>query len=188
MHYSKNWSLRKPHTLGRKNVPHQPLVEPCKMLPPSLLIKLGLSNYFVQALQRHVPEFSFSCEKFQSLSVEKIKGSVFFGPQTRQLFRFPQFDLALSDDEKAAWNALPIVATGFLGNEKPSNSGSLWKILQLLTRRSAAACHSRCIFSIHTWIPFMLAVTQHVMNTVCVLTRTSQRWKALPRANGVLPY
>jgi hypothetical protein len=32
----------------------------------------------------------------------------------------------------------------------------------------------------------MLTVMQHVMNTVCVLTRTSQRWKTLTRANGVL--
>ena len=61
--------------------------------------------------------------------MEKIKVSVFFGLQTRQIFRFPQFDVALSDDEKATWNAFRIVATGFLGNEKPSNSGSLWKIL-----------------------------------------------------------
>lgn len=61
--------------------------------------------------------------------MEKIKVGVFCGLQTRQLFRCPQFDLDLSDDEKAAWNAFRNVATGFLRNEKPSNSGNLWKIL-----------------------------------------------------------
>ena len=59
----------------------------------------------------------------------KDKVSVFFGLQTRQLFRFPQLDLAVSDDEKAACNAFRNVATGFLGNKNPSNSGILWKIL-----------------------------------------------------------
>jgi hypothetical protein len=57
--------------------------------------------------------------------MEKIKVGVFCGLQTRQLFRCPQFDLDLSDDEKAAWNAFRNVATGFLRNEKPSNSGNL---------------------------------------------------------------
>jgi hypothetical protein len=55
--------------------------------------------------------------------------SVLFGHETRQLFRFPQFDIALSDDEKTAWNFFRNVATGFLGNEKPSNLGSLWEVL-----------------------------------------------------------
>jgi hypothetical protein len=62
-------------------------------------------------------------------SKEKIKVSVLFGHQTRQLFRFPQFDVTLSDDEKTAWNLFRNVATDFLGNEKPSNSGSLWEVL-----------------------------------------------------------
>jgi hypothetical protein len=58
------------------------------------------------------------CQKFPRLSIEKIKAGVFIGPEIRQLFRDPQFDLVLSDDEKAAWNALQNVAAGFLGNVK----------------------------------------------------------------------
>jgi hypothetical protein len=42
--------------------------------------------------------------------MEKIKAGVFIGLQTRLLFRDPQFDLVLSDDEKAAWNAFRHVA------------------------------------------------------------------------------
>jgi hypothetical protein len=42
-------------------------------------------------------------------------------PQIRQLFRDPQFDLVLSDDEKAAWNAFRHVATGLRGNVKAVN-------------------------------------------------------------------
>jgi hypothetical protein len=61
--------------------------------------------------------------------MEKINVGVFLGLQTRQLFTDSQFGLALSEDEKAACNALRNVETGYLGNEKPSYSGRLWKIL-----------------------------------------------------------
>jgi hypothetical protein len=37
--------------------------------------------------------------------MEKIKLGAFIGPQIHQIFRDPQFDLVLSDDEKADWNA-----------------------------------------------------------------------------------
>jgi len=55
--------------------------------------------------------------------------SVFFGLQTRQLFRFNQFDLTLIEDEMAVSNAFRNVAIVFLGNEKPPISQILWKTL-----------------------------------------------------------
>jgi hypothetical protein len=79
---------------------------------------LGLLKNFVKALDRNDSSFSFLCEKFPRLRTEKIKAAVFIGPQIRQLFRNPQFDLVLSDYKKAAWNAFRQVATGFLGNVK----------------------------------------------------------------------
>jgi len=42
------------------------------------------------------------CEKFSMLRMGKIKAGVFIGPQEHQLFGDLQFDLTLSDDEKAA--------------------------------------------------------------------------------------
>jgi hypothetical protein len=63
------------------------------------------------------------------LSTKKTKTVVFIGLQTRQLFKDPQFDLTLSVDEKAAWNAFLNVVAVFLGKETLSNSGSLWRIL-----------------------------------------------------------
>jgi hypothetical protein len=62
---------------------------------------------FVKALDRNGPAFSFLCEKFPRLSTEICEH-----------FRDPQFDLVLSDDEKAAWNSSRHVATGFLGDVK----------------------------------------------------------------------
>jgi hypothetical protein len=114
----KNWPLHKSHTPGTKNVAHQLLVDPCKVLLPPLHIKLGFMKNLLKALDRNGPAFSLLCEKFPRLSTEKIKTGVFIGTQIRQLFRNPPCDLVLSDDEKAGWNAFPNVATGFLGNLK----------------------------------------------------------------------
>jgi len=60
---------------------------------------------FMKAVDRIGSEFSFLHEKFPRLSLEKVMAGVFIGFQICQLFRDPQFDLALGDDEKAAWNA-----------------------------------------------------------------------------------
>jgi len=53
--------------------------------------------------------------------MEKIKAGVFSCPQIRQLFKKPQFVLAVSDDEKVDWNAFRHVTAGFLGNAKAVN-------------------------------------------------------------------
>ena len=82
---------------------------------------MGLMKNFVKVPDRNGPAFSILCEKFPRLSTETIKAGVFIGPQIRQLFTDLQFDLALSDDEKAAFNAFRHVATGFLGNVKAVN-------------------------------------------------------------------
>lgn len=104
-----------------KNAAHQPLVDPCKVLLPSLHIKLGPMKCFVKALDRTGPESSFLCAKFPRWGMEKIKAGVFSCPQIRQLFKKPQFVLAVSDDEKADWNGFRHVTAGFIGNAKAVN-------------------------------------------------------------------
>jgi hypothetical protein len=99
---------------------------------------MGLIKNFVKALDRNGPAFSFLCEKYPRLSKKKIKG-VFIGPQMRQLFRDPQCDLGLSDDEKAAWNAFQHVATGFLGNVKAINFRKL--VEDLITSYEKLGCN-----------------------------------------------
>jgi hypothetical protein len=131
--------LHKSHIPGTKSIAHQPLGDPCKVLLPPLHIKLGLMKYFMKALDRNGPAFSFLCEKFPRLSTEKIKAGVFIGPQISQLSRDPQFDLILSDDQKAAWNAFTHVATGFLGNVKAINFGNL--VENLVTSYEKLSCN-----------------------------------------------
>jgi hypothetical protein len=89
VYYSKNWPLHKSHTPGTKNVAHQPLVDPCKVLLPPLHIKLGIIKNYVKTLDRNGAAFSFLCEKFPRLSMERIKAGVFIGSEICQLFRDP---------------------------------------------------------------------------------------------------
>jgi hypothetical protein len=82
VHYSKkNRPLHKSCTSETKNVAHQPLVDPCKVLLSPLYIKFRLMKNFMKALHRSGPAFSFLCEKFPRLSEEKIKAGVFIGPR-----------------------------------------------------------------------------------------------------------
>lgn len=103
------------------NVAHQFLVDRCKVLLTTLHFNSGHMKNFVKVPYRNGPAFLILCEKFPRLSTETIYAGVFIGPQIRQLFTDFQFDLALSDDEKAAWNAFRHVATGFLGNVEGVN-------------------------------------------------------------------
>ena len=59
----------------------------------------------VKMIDRNSPAYSFMCEKFPRRSVEKVKASVFIGPQVCQLFRDSLSDLASSHDKKVARNA-----------------------------------------------------------------------------------
>jgi hypothetical protein len=77
----KKWPLHKSHTPGTRNVAHQSLVHPCKVLLSVLHNKLGLMKNFVKAVYRNGPEFSFLCEKFPRLSTDKIKAGVLIGPR-----------------------------------------------------------------------------------------------------------
>jgi hypothetical protein len=76
------------------------------LLPPlNTSIKLGLGKNFEQALDKNGPALSFLCKKFPKLSMEMLKADAFIGLEIRQPFIDTQFDLAVSYDEKAAWNA-----------------------------------------------------------------------------------
>jgi hypothetical protein len=61
------------------NVKNQPLVEPSKILLPSMHLKLGLMKNFVKAMNQEA--FTYLREKFPKLSEAKLKEGVFIGPQ-----------------------------------------------------------------------------------------------------------
>jgi len=61
-HYSrKDWPSRKSLEPGIINVDNQPLVEPSRILLPSMHLKLGLMKNFVKAMNQE--EVAFTYEK-----------------------------------------------------------------------------------------------------------------------------
>ena len=55
---------------------NQPLVEPSKILLPSMLLKLGLMKYFVKAVDQEEAAFTYLRVKFPRLSEVKVKEGV----------------------------------------------------------------------------------------------------------------
>ena len=113
-----------------KNVIHKPLIDPSKVLPLPLHVKLGLRKNFVKALDVKVPAFTYLCGQFPKLAYEKVKAGVFIAPQIRHLFKDQKFEAVLSDKEKAVWQSLEKVSNCFLGNVKAENFREL--VLELM--------------------------------------------------------
>ena len=117
----KDWPARKSLEPGIMNVENQPLVEPGKILLPSMHLKLGLMKNFVKAMNQEAAAFTYLREKFPRLNEAKLKGGIFIGPQIQDLIKDEYFDKLLQGDEKVAWDSFKSVVKGFLGNRKAEN-------------------------------------------------------------------
>ena len=100
------------------NVENQPLVEPRKILLPSMHLKLGLMKNVVKAMNQEEAAFTYLWEKFPRLSEAKFKEGVFIGPQIWDLIEDEYFDTLLQGDVKADWDSFKFVVKGFLGNRR----------------------------------------------------------------------
>ena len=63
------------------NVENQPLVEPSKILLPSMHLKLGLVKNFVKAMNQDEAAFTYFRVKFPRLSEANVKEDIFVGLQ-----------------------------------------------------------------------------------------------------------
>jgi len=114
----KDWPSRKSLEPGIMTVENQPLVEPSKILLPSMHFKLGLMKNFVKSINQEETVFTYLREKFSRLSDAKLKEGIFIGPQIRELIKDEYFDKLLEGYEKAAWDSFKFVVKGFLGNRR----------------------------------------------------------------------
>lgn len=118
-HYKKiEWPIRSSFAPGSRNIIHESLVDPSKILIPPLHIKLGLMKQFVKALDKTGQCFQYLETKFPKISETKLKEGVFDGPQIRTMFRDTTFSSKMNRIEKAAWLSFKAVAQNFLGNTK----------------------------------------------------------------------
>jgi len=102
-------------------VENQPLVEPSKILLPSMHLKLGLVKNFVKAMNQEEVAFTYLRVKFPRLSEAKVKEDIFIGPQIRDLIKDKYIDKLLQGEEKAAWDSFKFVVKGFLENRRAQN-------------------------------------------------------------------
>jgi hypothetical protein len=102
------------------NVENQPLVDPSKILLPSMHLKRGLMKKFVNAMNQEAA-FTYLRKTFPRLSEAKLKEGIFTGPQIRDLIKDEYFDKLFQGDEKAAWDRFKFVVKGFLGNRRAQN-------------------------------------------------------------------
>ena len=61
------------------------------------------------------------CHAFPGLTLEKLKASIFDGPQIRQLIRDPEFKNSMKEVELEVSEAFVLVVKNFLGNNKARN-------------------------------------------------------------------
>ena len=97
-HYeTKEWPTRNSYAPGVKNIQHTPLVNPDKALMLLFHIKLGLMKNFVKAMAiQNLNDFNILCTKFLKLSQAKLKEGIFVGPQSREVFQDPEFEITLN--------------------------------------------------------------------------------------------
>ena len=79
-----------------RKVINNPLVERDRILFPPLHIKLGLIKQFTKALDKHGCCFTYLCQAFPRLTMEKLKAGIFDGPQIRHLIRDPEFENSMN--------------------------------------------------------------------------------------------
>jgi hypothetical protein len=135
------------------NVENQPLVEPRKILLPSMHLKLGLMKNFIKAMNQEEDAFTYLRGKFPRLSEAKLKEGIFIGPQIRDLIKEEYFDRLFQGDEKAAWDSFKFVIKGFWGNRRAQNYEEL--VNNLLQTYQKLGCNvSLKIHFLHSHLDF----------------------------------
>ena len=122
------------------NVENQPLVEPSKILLPSMHLKVRQMKNFVKAMNQEEAAFTNLWEKFPRLSEAKLKEGIFIGPQIRDIIKDEYFDKLLQCDEKVASDSFKFVVKVFLGNRRAQNYDELINN-RLHLYQKCATCH-----------------------------------------------
>ena len=116
----RDWPLRESFTPGYRNILHSAFVDRSNVILPPLHIKLGLMKQ-LKALNKEGACFKYIQEKFLNMSAEKVRKSVFVGPQIRTLTKDALFLSTMTDVEKKARFSFIEVVSKFLGNAKDSD-------------------------------------------------------------------
>ena len=124
-HYKKDWPLREELVPSKeRNVINDPQVDRQNTLPTAAH-QARLNQVVPKALDKDGDYFTYLCQDFPGLTMEKLKAGIFNGPQIRQLIRDPEFENSMNEVKLEAWKAFVLVVKNFLGNNKVRNYAEL---------------------------------------------------------------
>jgi hypothetical protein len=105
----------------------------------------NLSSPFVEYMDKTGRGFEYMRNKFPNVSDAKIKGSIFIGPQIKELMRHRQFDEDPNKTERNTWLLFKKICKDFLGNHKAAKYQDV--VQDLLTSYKGMGCNM--ILKIH---------------------------------------
>lgn len=121
-HYrKKNWPKRGNFKKGQYNVKYPPLVDPQRVIPPPLHVKLGAFSSLIKAMDQESPAFKYYTEKYPKISEAKLRQGILVGPQIRKLTQDNEFTKLLKGNERKAWLNFKQLCVGFFGNFRAPN-------------------------------------------------------------------
>ena len=136
---------------------HPVLIDPQKVLLPTLHIKLGLMKNFVKDMDHQGSGFQYLKKKFKGkLTDAKLEAGVFTGPEIRSVINDSSFPASLNEMELKAWSSFVNVVKNFLGNHKAENHHQL--IQNMLKSYERMGCRmSLKIYFLHSHLDFFPA-------------------------------
>jgi hypothetical protein len=108
---------------------------------------------FVKAMNKHGNGFEYLREKLLKLSDNKLKYSIFFGPQIREINDGDLIEHLLTESEKFLWLTFIAVSLNLLGNVKAENYKEL--VEDLLKAYQTMGCNmSLKFYFLHSHLDF----------------------------------
>lgn len=125
----RDWSQWTEFSVGEKNIKLEPLLDPRKVLFPSLHMKNGSCQTVSSDCRLVVYSLQISCRLSLKLSEAKVKASVFLEPQIKIILHCKKFPEKLTETEESVRNSFVAVIQGFLRIHKDVNNADLVEML-----------------------------------------------------------
>ena len=184
LHYTKkDWPMQEELVpCKERNVINDPLVDRDRIIFPPLHIKLNQAVH--QGSGQGCDCFTYFCQAFPGLTMEKLKAGIFDSPQILQLIRHPEFENSMNEVKLEEWKALVQVVKTFLGNNKARNYAELVNNMLTAFRNLGCNISVKCTTYFYIWTGFLRTWVQWVTSRGRDSIRTWKRWRPGIRVAG----
>ena len=137
-----------------------------------IFVLLSLIKQFIKTLGTYGDCFSYLCQAFPELTMEKFKTGIFDGPQIRQLNRDPELESSIKEVEMEVWKAFVLILKNFLGNNKAKNYVELVKHIVTAFWNLGCNMSINMHYLYHIWTGFLRTWVQWVTSMERYFIRT----------------